>query len=90
MKLNNVGCGRDCRYMGLGADWPVPTTSWAELNYTNMCVNSCWELYGAVDRAHLPSSGSRYDIKITKPSADAFRCGGLDPTPPALPARNGC
>lgn len=31
-------------YMGLGVDWSVPTTSWAELNYTNMCVNSCWEL----------------------------------------------
>ena len=32
-------------YMGLGAQWPVPTTSWAELNYTNMCINACWELY---------------------------------------------
>ena len=51
--------------MGIGKDWPVPTTSWAELNYTNMCVNSCWELYGAVDPAHLPGSGSKYDIMIT-------------------------
>ena len=51
-------------YMGLGAHWDVPTASWRELNYTNLCVNACWELYGADDRAHLPSSGSRYDIKI--------------------------
>ena len=28
---------------------------------------------GVVCSAHLPSSGSRYDIKITKPSADAFQ-----------------
>jgi hypothetical protein len=41
-------------YMGLGEQWPVATTSWAELNYTNMCVNSCWELYGAVDRYANP------------------------------------
>lgn len=45
-------------YMGLGEQWPVPTTSWAELNYTNMCVNSCWELYGAVDRYASPPSSS--------------------------------
>lgn len=51
-------------YMGLGAQWPTPTTSWAETNYTNMCINSCWELYGASDRAHLPGSGARYDIQI--------------------------
>ena len=51
-------------YMGLGTSWDEPTTSWRELNYTNLCVNACWELYGADDRAHLPSSGSTYDIKI--------------------------
>ena len=54
----------DMPYMGLGASWEVPTTSWRELNYTKLCVNACWELYGAVDRDHLPSSGSSYDIKI--------------------------
>ena len=59
-------------YMGLGTQWPVPTTSWAELNYTNMCINACWELYGATDRAHLPGSGSSYDITVTRPSAGAF------------------
>ena len=26
----------DQPYMGLGATWPVPTTSWSELNYTNV------------------------------------------------------
>ena len=49
-----------------GADWPVPTVSWAEENYTNLCINSCWELYGAVDRAHFPSSGSKYVMTIQK------------------------
>ena len=31
-----------------------------------MCVNSCWELYGANDRAHLPGNGSNYVIKIDR------------------------
>jgi hypothetical protein len=53
-------------YMGLGTNWSVPTTSWSELNYSNLCVNACWELYGATDPAHLPSSGSKYEIKITR------------------------
>ena len=26
----------DQPYMGLGVDWPVPTASWSELNYTNV------------------------------------------------------
>jgi hypothetical protein len=55
----------DKPYMGLGVDWPVPTTSWSELNYTNLCVNSCWELYGANDRAHLPGNGSHYVITVS-------------------------
>ena len=46
-------------YMGLGSEWAVPSTSWRERNYSNLCVNACWELYGAVDREHLPASGSR-------------------------------
>ena len=33
-----------------------------------MCINSCWELYGAVDRQHLPGNGSSYDIQVTAPS----------------------
>jgi len=51
-------------YMGLGLDWPVPTSSWLERNYTNMCINACWELYGAADRDHLPGSGSQYVITV--------------------------
>ena len=31
-----------------------------------MCTNSCWELYGANDVAHLPSSGSQYKLAITR------------------------
>jgi hypothetical protein len=34
----------DQPYMGIGAHWPTPTTSWAEANYSRLCVNSCWEL----------------------------------------------
>ena len=30
-------------YMGLGKDWPLPSLSWAEKNYTDVCVNACWE-----------------------------------------------
>lgn len=30
----------DQPYMGLGAEWPVPSTSWSELNYTNVSYNS--------------------------------------------------
>jgi len=64
----------DAPYMGIGKTWPgkLKSSSWAEQNYTNLCVNSCWELYGAVDRAHLPSSGAEYDIQVVKPSAAAF------------------
>ena len=53
-------------YMGLGRDWAVPSTSWAELNYTDVCINSCWEIYGGVDADHLPSSGAEYEIVITR------------------------
>jgi hypothetical protein len=31
----------DQPYMGLGADWPQPTTSWGELNYTNVRAGGC-------------------------------------------------
>merc|ERR550525_1994335 len=64
----------DQPYMGIGAAWQEPTTSWKEVNYTNLCVNACWELYGAVDRDHLPSSGSHYDISVEqeKPHAKPF------------------
>ena len=37
-----------------------------------MCINSCWELYGANDRAHLPGSGATYDIEITQPTAGSY------------------
>lgn len=59
-------------YMGLGKSWPKPTTSWTEPSYSNMCVNSCWELYGANDRAHYPQSGSKYDMTIKQPTAGSF------------------
>ncbi len=41
---------RHLRYMGIGAQWETPTTSWKELNYTNLCVNACWELCVGPDR----------------------------------------
>eukprot|EP00040_Diaphanoeca_grandis_P026486 m.148436 g.148436 ORF g.148436 m.148436 type:complete len:325 (-) comp30596_c0_seq1:406-1380(-) len=62
----------DQPYMGLGENWPVPTKTWNEANYSRMCINSCWELYGAVDRAHLPNSGSTYNIQITRGEETQF------------------
>jgi len=61
-------------YMGLGKLWPgdLKVDSWSGKNFTNMCVNACWELYGAKDAAHLPSNGSHYDVMITRPASDAF------------------
>jgi len=41
------------------------TSSWRESHYNNCFVNSCWELYGMRDKAHYPSSGSTYDMRIT-------------------------
>lgn len=59
-------------YMGLGATWAEPSTRWDEQNFTNMCINSCWELYGAVDLAHLPSSGSRYRVAVTRNGSSSW------------------
>merc|ERR1719473_2460990 len=58
--------------MGIGARWKVPTTRWDEKNYTNLCVNACWELYGANDPAHLPSSGAKYVLKVEQGKPAAF------------------
>lgn len=41
------------------------TKSWAEPQYNHTNVNSCWELYNVRDRAHYPSSGSTYDMRVT-------------------------
>jgi len=59
-------------YMGLGKNWTIPTFSWDEKNYSRVCINACWELYGANDRDHLPSSGSMYQLKITKANHQDF------------------
>ena len=59
----------DRPYMGLRLH---QTESWAEPAYKNMCLNACWELYGADDAAHLPSSGANYELSVTKPRPDAF------------------
>ena len=53
-------------YMGLGVNFSVPTTSWNELNYTDICHNSCWEIYGGIDADHLPSSGANYETTIER------------------------
>jgi hypothetical protein len=60
-------------YMGMGAEWKEPTVSWAEPAYKNMCINACWELYGAEDAAHLPSSRrARYDLSIRQPQPGLY------------------
>ena len=62
----------DRPYMGMGVDWEKPTTSWAEPPYRHMCINACWELYGASDAAHLPSSGAQYNLSIQQPIPNSF------------------
>ena len=59
----------DKPYMGIGVDWPVPAKSWTQNNFTNMCMNSCFELYGDPDQDHFPSSGSDYNLLVTKPAS---------------------
>jgi hypothetical protein len=100
----------DKPYMGIGVDWPVPAKSWTQNNFTNMCLNSCFELYGEFkslsrhtavstldesqcsldgrflfwltddsalvchasgdpDPEHFPSSGSDYNLLVTKPAS---------------------
>jgi hypothetical protein len=54
----------DQPYMGIQTNL---TNSWLEAPYHNMCINACWELYGAKDAHHLPSTGSRYDLYIHQP-----------------------
>ena len=55
-------------YMGLGKHWsPKSSTSWLEPNFQNLCINACWELYGASDASKLPASGAEYRLKIEQP-----------------------
>ena len=56
-------------YMGMGVHCKDPTSSWLEPNYRRMCLNACWELYGAIDSDHLPSSGATYNLTIQQPLA---------------------
>lgn len=58
-------------YMGMGRNWDNSTTSWLEPSYHNMCINACWELYGASDALHLPSTGSHYEISIEQPAGES-------------------
>jgi hypothetical protein len=46
----------DKPFMGLV---PESTTSWAEEEYSQCHVNTCWELYGVTDEDHFPSSGAQ-------------------------------
>jgi hypothetical protein len=45
----------DKPFMGLV---PESTTSWAEEEYSQCHVNTCWELYGVTDEEHFPSTGA--------------------------------
>lgn len=49
------------------------TSSWRESHYNTCFVNSCWELYGMRDKAHYPSSGSNYDMRITSDTPNAVK-----------------
>jgi hypothetical protein len=73
-------------YMGLGKHWsPKPSTSWLEPNFRNLCINACWELYGASDARKLPASGAEYRLKIEQP---LFPTTGNSQTPTVGAANN--
>ncbi|KAG7359079.1 hypothetical protein IV203_015668 [Nitzschia inconspicua] len=57
-------------YMGMGRNGPRPSYSWFEPNFQHLCLNSCWELYGAIDAEHLPTSGAVYNLTITQPKQE--------------------
>ena len=77
-------------YMGIGVNWPHPTRSWMELNYSDVCINSCWEIYGGIDKDHLPSSGAEYQTFIKRGAGQTYpwvdqvreRRSQLPPPPP--------
>jgi hypothetical protein len=54
-------------YMNMGKDWKEPSTNWLEKSFRHLCMNACWEIYGAFDADHLPSSGATYNLSITQP-----------------------
>jgi hypothetical protein len=58
-------------YMGLGMAWSNPTDNWLEPRYRNVCMNACWELYGAYSASHLPSSGATYNLTVRQPHQPA-------------------
>ena len=64
-------------YMGMLDRPNIPkvnrTSSWAEPTFANANVNSCWELYGMRDRAHFPSSGSKYDWRTTTSEPNSIK-----------------
>lgn len=60
-------------YMGMGKNWSTPSTSWLEPNFQNMCINACWELYGASDAGKLPASGAEYKMTIEQPLVSTGR-----------------
>jgi hypothetical protein len=58
----------DQPYMGMQTN---RTNSWLEAPYHNVCIDACWELYGAKDANQIPSTGSRYDLYIQQPVMSA-------------------
>ena len=59
-------------YMGIGIKWATPSTSWSELNFTDICTNNCWEIYGGIDADHLPSSGATYATLIERGARQTY------------------
>jgi hypothetical protein len=57
-------------FMGLISD---VTSSWAEDLYNQTWANSCWELYGAKDRAHYPGSGHTIEMDFTMETPNQFK-----------------
>lgn len=72
-------------YMGMGKDWDRPSSSWLEPNFHKMCINACWELYGASDSRKLPSTGAEYKLTIEQPMQAATTAGSAAESYPRHP-----
>ena len=80
----------DKPYMGLldsnpGAGAKAP--KWSDAAFSKVSVNSCWELYGNKDRAHYPSSGSKYDmvVRSAKPNGIEWMTNWVENEKPTCP-----
>ena len=80
----------DKPYMGLLDSNPgagATSPKWSDDVFNHVHVNSCWELYGMKDRAHYPSSGSKYDmvVRSAKPNGIDWHTNWVENEKPTCP-----